>query len=151
MGAEQGRLRAVLDTNVVLSALLFRVGRLAWLRTAWQTRRFEPLADGETVRELVRVLAYPKFQLDQEEIEIMLSGYLPYVELIGQTRTRHSRKRLLSCRDRHDQMFVDLATNGKADVLVTGDRDLLVLAAQAPFDIESPADFRRRLEDELQT
>lgn len=55
--------RVVLDSNVVLSALLFSRGRLAWIRAAWQGGRFVPLASKPTVEELIRVLGYPKFRL----------------------------------------------------------------------------------------
>ncbi len=51
----------VLDTNLVLSALLFPQGRLAFLRHAWQETRFFPLASKTTAAELIRVLAYKDF------------------------------------------------------------------------------------------
>ncbi|MBN2497868.1 MAG: putative toxin-antitoxin system toxin component, PIN family [Deltaproteobacteria bacterium] len=135
-------MRAVLDTNVILSALLFTGGRLAWLRSAWETRRFVPLADAQVVRELLRVLAYPKFQLDPQEIQILLSGYLPYVHSVENPTPRAQ----VRCRDPKDQIFLDLAAGGEADVLVTGDRALLELDARVPFAIEKPASFRRRFE-----
>jgi len=48
----------------------------------------------------------------------------------------------LSCRDKNDQPFLDLAESGKADLSVTGDRDLLALAGQTRFFIETPARHR---------
>ena len=51
--------RVVLDTNVVLSALLFRGGAAAQVRQAWQRERLLPLASTATVQELVRVLGMP--------------------------------------------------------------------------------------------
>ena len=59
--------RVVLDTNTVLSALLFVNGRLVPLRTAWQSSEVTPLLCAQTVEELLRVLAYPKFKLTPEE------------------------------------------------------------------------------------
>ena len=56
-------MRAVLDSNVVLSALVFG-RRLFWLRRAWASGAVTPIACRETVTELLRVLAYPKFRLD---------------------------------------------------------------------------------------
>ena len=56
--------RVVLDTNAVLSALVFGKGPTAQLRSAWQRGDFVPLVSTATVQELVRVLAYPKFRLD---------------------------------------------------------------------------------------
>ncbi|MFP7864029.1 putative toxin-antitoxin system toxin component, PIN family [Pseudomonas aeruginosa] len=55
--------RVVLDTNIVLSALIFNAGRLAWIRHAWQQQQLQPLVCRETASELLRVLAYPKFKL----------------------------------------------------------------------------------------
>jgi hypothetical protein len=55
-------LRAVFDTNIVVSALVFG-GRLSWLRTAWAARSVVPVICRGTIFELVRVLAYPKFRL----------------------------------------------------------------------------------------
>ena len=55
--------RVVLDTNIVLSALLFAEGQVAWMRDAWQRGRIVPVVCHETVTELLRVLAYPKFKL----------------------------------------------------------------------------------------
>jgi hypothetical protein len=49
------------------------------------------------------------------------------------------------CRDASDQPFLDLAQSGKADLLVTGDDDLLILARQTAFLIEAPEDYRRRV------
>ena len=55
--------RFVLDTSVVVSALIFRRGRSAWLREAWRTERIVPLISFPTIAELTRVLAYEKFGL----------------------------------------------------------------------------------------
>src|SRR5947207_420118 len=64
--------RVVLDTNVVLSALLFGAGVAGRVRVGWQSGRFVPLASAATARELVRVLAYPKFRLTAAEQEDLL-------------------------------------------------------------------------------
>ncbi|MBD2149182.1 PIN domain-containing protein [Pseudanabaena sp. FACHB-1277] len=56
------RLRVVIDTNLVLSALVFG-GSTARLHLAWQSDRFVPLASKSTIMELIRGLAYPKFKL----------------------------------------------------------------------------------------
>ena len=74
--------RAVLDTNVVLSALVFRGGSAGRLRLAWQRGLVLPLASTATVQELIRVLAYPKFRLSQAEQDELLADYLPYAETV---------------------------------------------------------------------
>lgn len=122
-----GPLRVVLDTNVVLSALVFGGGAAARLRLAWQQRDFVPLASSATVRELVRVLEYPKFRLSAAEQEELLADYLPYTELV---HVPVPAPQVPECRDPLDLPFMHLAVAGKARLLVTGDRDLLVLAGQ---------------------
>lgn len=135
-------MRVVLDTNVVLSAMLFEKGRMAWLRELWMRGEISTLISTPCVQELLRVLAYPKFRLAADEIETLLGNYLPYAEVIDTTKTRTGS--LPVCRDLDDQKFLVLAHAGKADVLVTGDRALLSLAGQARFAIETPAQFQQR-------
>ena len=75
--------RTVLDTNVLLSALLFPTGMVRWLRDAWRSAAILPLASRDTVSELVRVLCYPKFRLTDGEREDLLADYLPFCESIS--------------------------------------------------------------------
>jgi len=128
--------RAVLDTNTVLSALLFVHGRLVPLRTAWQSGEVTPLLCAQTVEELLRVLAYPKFQLTPDEREELLADYLPYGEVVAPWRTKPA---VPKCRDRKDQIFLELAAVGAAQWLVTGDQDLLDVGGQVEFQIIAPA------------
>ena len=118
------RPRVVLDTNCLVSALLFAQGRLAWMRAGWQRGRFVPLVSRQTAEELVRVLAYPKFGLDGEQRETLLADFLPWAETV---QVGHASSRLPSLRDPDDRMFLALAAAGKADALVTGDADLLAV------------------------
>ncbi|MBA3772692.1 MAG: putative toxin-antitoxin system toxin component, PIN family [Ramlibacter sp.] len=117
--------RVVLDTNVVLSALVFGNGLAARVRTGWQSGRFVPLASAATARELVRVLAYPKFRLTPGEQEDLLADYIPWVRVV---RIPDPPPQVPACRDASDETFLHLAATGNADVLVSGDKDLLVLA-----------------------
>ena len=120
-------LRVVLDTNIVLSALVFGGGTAGRLRVAWQQGALLPLASTATVQELVRVLAYPKFRLSAQEQEELLADYLPYTQTV---RVPQPPPSVPSCRDPMDVPFMHLAVAGLADVLVSGDRDLLVLAGE---------------------
>ncbi|MGL4229780.1 MAG: putative toxin-antitoxin system toxin component, PIN family [Casimicrobium sp.] len=124
--------RVVLDTNIVLSALVFRGGVAARARSAWQAGVFTPLVSTATAQELVRVLAYPKFKLTAEDCEELLADYLPYTTTV---RIPDPPPRVPECRDAFDMMFLHLAVAGKAKVLVTGDQDLLALAGQTKFKI----------------
>ncbi len=132
--------RVVFDTTTVVSALLFANGRLTWLRQHWRESGCVPLISRATTAELTRVLGYPKFRLSQEDRRELLAEYLPYCEVVELTE-----RCVLICRDANDQPFLDLAQSGRADVLVSGDRDLLAMVGQTTFLIESPEDYRRRV------
>lgn len=118
--------RVVLDTNVVLSALVFARGPAARLRLAWQAGRLLPLVSTATARELVRVLAYPKLRLAEAEQQELLADYLPWAEVVA---VPEPPPRVPACRDAHGLPFLHLPAAGRADSLVTGDGDLLALAA----------------------
>lgn len=118
-------IRVVLDTNVVLSALVFGGGAAAQVRQAWQRGDFLPLVSRATAQELVRVLAYPKFSLSPAEQEELLADYLPYAETV---QIPQPPPKVPDCRDAMDLPFMHLAVVGKAQVLVSGDRDLLAVA-----------------------
>lgn len=117
--------RVVIDTNLVLSALVFAQGRLTPLRQAWQAQRIQPLVSRVTAAELIRVLAYPKFRLSPEEQRELLADYLPCCKTV---RIPEPPPKTPACRDPFDVPFLQLALAGKARALVTGDRDLLSLA-----------------------
>ena len=133
--------RVVLDTNVLVSALLFPRSSLSWLRTAWRSGDIVPLAGGEPTKELLRVLCYPKFRLTEEEREDVLADYLPWCETI----TAGAGVAVPDCRDPFDRPFLELALSGRADALVTGDGDLLALASVFPVSILTPAALKRLL------
>lgn len=119
--------RVVLDTNVVLSALVFRGGAAGLVRQAWQRGLIVPLVSAFTVQELVRVLAYPKFRLSKAEQEELLADFLPYAQTV---RMSQPPPVVPECRDAMDLPFLQLAVAGQAQVLVSGDRDLLAIAAE---------------------
>ena len=74
--------RAVLDTSVLVSALLFHAGLLSWLRGAWRSGRILPLVSRDTTTELIRVFTYPKFALSASEQRDLLDDYLPFCESV---------------------------------------------------------------------
>ncbi|MBI4183116.1 MAG: putative toxin-antitoxin system toxin component, PIN family [Proteobacteria bacterium] len=133
--------RVVLDTNVLLSALLFHAGSLSWLRHAWRSEAIRPLASRDTTAELIRVLSYPKFHLTADEREDLLGDYLPWCETVRAPK----RTKVPRCRDPFDRPFLELALAAKADALLTGDKDLLALAGMFAVPILAPAAFRDRI------
>jgi len=134
--------RVVIDTNVVVSTLVFQGDRFNWLRTAWRTGGVVPVVSRETVAELLRVLTYPKFQLDAQEVAELLSDYLPFAEIVhGQVAPERSDE-TMRVADPADQPFVDLAVRARVEVLVSGDAHVLALAGQAGLLVLAPAEFR---------
>jgi putative PIN family toxin of toxin-antitoxin system len=131
--------RVVFDTNVVVSALLF-TGRFSWLVGHWSGGNCIPLISRESAKELTRVLAYSKFNLTSDEQLEALGSYLPFCDVVEIILRCPA-----ICRDAKDQGLLDLAQCGKADLLVTGDGDLLAQVGQTQFTIEHPERYRSRI------
>lgn len=125
-------MRVVFDTNTVLSALVFRKGRLSWIREVWSQRQAIPLVSEVTEDEIRRVVNYPKFKLSNTEREILLNEYLPFCEHV---EIPDPPPAVPECRDPKDIPFLWLAMVGHAEYLVTGDQDLLALAEDFPVPI----------------
>ena len=129
-------IRAVLDTNVILSALLFG-GPIGNLVNAWQTGRFQLLLSRGLLEEILRVLAYPKFRLTESEIRgLVEEELLPFAETVIIRRQPAVR-----LRDPNDLAVVACALTGRARYLVTGDADLLSLEQIRNVKVTRPADF----------
>jgi len=79
MGPETAPLRAVFDTNIVVSALVFG-GVVARLRGAWASGKLTPVICQETVLELLEVMSYPKLKLSAPSRDALLQDYLPFGE-----------------------------------------------------------------------
>jgi uncharacterized protein len=127
MVAGQSIIKIVFDTNVVISATLFRSGVLSPLRAAWQTGKIVSIISKETSAELLRVLAYKKFKLAEADIARVLGLYLPHAQTHEIDHNSHKMRFVPICRDKRDQVFLELAQSSQADLLVTGDEDLLCL------------------------
>jgi len=133
----------VFDTTTVVSALVFANRRLSWLLRHWQEGGCTPLISSATAAELTRVLVYPKFRLSLKHRHELLAHYVPYCEIV-----EHVTRCPQVCRDEKDQPFLDLAQSGGAGLLVSGDNDLLALAGQTTFLIETPETYRLKIEEE---
>lgn len=131
-------MRVVFDTNTAVSALLFEQGRLSWLRSHWRRDDVIALVSRATVDELIRVLAYPKFNLNKAEVEALLADYLPCTEPVIVAPGLETPR----CEDADDQIFIDLCFSGQADVLVTGDRALREINLE--FEVQTPAEYRKK-------
>jgi putative PIN family toxin of toxin-antitoxin system len=133
--------RAVFDTNVVVSTLIFG-RRLVWLRRAWAAGAVTPIVCRETAAELLRVLAYPKFRLTTADRETLFAEYLPHAEVVALASPLPALQ--VASRDSDDDIFLHLAVVSRADLLVSGDDDLAALSGVYP--VVSPEALRELLQ-----
>ena len=140
MGQEKKKvIRVVLDTNVLVSALLFE-GPLTSLVEGWKQGRFIPIFSRETFQEFKAVLSYPKFKLSKEEIAALLEEILPFFEV---AEVQEEIRGI--CRDPEDDKFISCALAGSAEWIISGDLDLLALKKFGSLRILKPSDFLQRL------
>jgi putative PIN family toxin of toxin-antitoxin system len=127
--------KVVIDTNVLISALLFG-GVPGALVDLWKSGRIQPLYSGDMAEEYLRVLAYPKFSLSEEEIDFLFSQeVLPWFKIVTVTMNR-----TFVPADPSDDKFIRCAIAGKADVILSGDEHLLNLRP-SPVPVASPSQF----------
>ena len=138
----------MLDTNVVMDLYHFQAPALAPLMAAIATRKVICLADAQTLAELARVTGYKQFRLDATGQQRVFDAYRAHVTLLTDT-PESDLPPLPECRDPDDQMFLELARAGHADILISRDNLVLKLARArqrpCPFAILSPEGAMRRL------
>lgn len=135
--------RVVLDTNCLVPVLTFSHGKAGQLRAAWQRGDIIPLVCRESITELIRVLGYQKFKLDQEDIESLLADILPWTETVEMNTSSDA---IESLRDEDDAVFIRLAQATGATFLVSGDKHLLELRDTFPqLHIVSLAEFMEQI------
>ncbi len=133
-------IRAVLDTNTVVSALLF-TGTASRLVPLWQSRRITVLVSRQILEEYLRVLAYPRFRLSDQEIRALVEEQLlPFAATV-----RVRRRLVVVRRDPADDKFLECAVTGRVKYLVTGDRDLRELDPFRGVTILTVGEFLERM------
>lgn len=132
-------MRVVLDTNVWLSGLMLPASLPGQIVRAWRSSRLALVLSDALFEELSRALRYPKIRarlpLDDPELERWLAELRYLVEWADLTATPAVRVP----RDHRDDAILTTFIASRADVLVTGDRDLLDLVAR--FAILTPREF----------
>jgi len=143
MGKKQEKVkRVVLDTNVLVSALLFK-GALSRLVELWRKGKIIPVISRETFEELTTVLQYPKFSLSKDEIKSVVEHeILPYFEIIEVVKAVKG-----VCRDPEDDKFLSCAVSSSADYIVSGDKDLSDLKRYKSIKIVTASDFLKMFGD----
>ncbi|MCG2723103.1 MAG: putative toxin-antitoxin system toxin component, PIN family, partial [Thermodesulfovibrionales bacterium] len=109
MGEKKKIIRVVLDTNILVSSLIFR-GMVSKIVDLWETGKIIPVISRETFDEFTKVLSYPKFSLTEEEIKAIIDdNILPFFEVVDITETVDG-----VCRDTEDDKFISCAVSASA-------------------------------------
>ena len=128
--------RIVLDSNVILSAALFRQStpRQALDKASVSG---QILISNQILGELQDVFSRPKFDKysSKQVRNEFLNDFLTVVENVEIVQ------KIAACRDRKDDKFLELAVNGNANYIITGDQDLLVLHPFQNIAIISVSDY----------
>ena len=134
------KIRAVIDTNVIVSAILFG-GMPGKLISLWKSGRITPLATKDMIDEYLKVLAYPKFKLSENEISyIFYNEILPYFKIVVPKPGR-----AIIQEDPSDDKFIHCAQSGKASLIISGDQHLLNLKSYGKIKILTPSRFLNEL------
>lgn len=137
-------IRTVLDTNVLISGLITEHGPPRQIVDAWLDRRYILITSLYQVKEVNHVLSYPRIakriRLAAAEIEMILAALLTETEVVP----GHLQLPGVT-RDPKDDAIVACAQEGRADYLVSGDQDLLVLDEYEGIRVVTPRRFAERL------
>jgi uncharacterized protein len=134
-------MRIVVDTNVFISAALKEKSQPA-IAVHTVSKADLLLKSTTTERELFIALARPRLApLIPPRFGDWLHELLAAAELVTIT------ERITACRDPKDDKFLELAVNGHADLIVSGDADLLALDPFRGIPIVTPATFVRSMRD----
>ena len=135
--------RVVIDTNVLISATLLDDSVPARARNH-AVRYGQLIATEQTFAELTGKLLEPRFDryVSRAMRETFLKRLQPIIEIVPVIQV------VRACRDPRDDMFLEAAVNGRADVVVTGDKDLLALHPFAGIAIVTPSNYLAMVEPE---
>lgn len=130
------RVRVVLDTNVLVSGILFKDGSEAKILQLAEQGRISVFASLEILIEFVNVISRRKFQLTTQEVLAATEYLLSFVKIREPASTA-----TIPIRDPEDVKFLECARDARAHFLVTGDKDLLTIREFANTQILSPSKF----------
>ena len=132
-------MRAVIDTNILIRALIKPLGTVGPILEQLSAGRYVAIYSEALLTEWLAKLALPrirtKYHLDDAAIETTLALFAIRGELVKPTR------QIKACRDPNDDMLIEAALAGAAQYIVTGGEDLLVLKDFETIRIVPPRVF----------
>ncbi|HOG47858.1 MAG TPA: putative toxin-antitoxin system toxin component, PIN family [Anaerolineae bacterium] len=122
-------IRAVIDTNILIRALIKPQGSVGAVIAALRSHSFELVVSWPLLEELMATVARPRIQGKYGLTDQDISDFVTF--LILRSRLVEPARAISACRDSKDNMVLEAAVAGQAQFIVTGDEDLLV---QHPFE-----------------
>jgi len=137
--------RIVIDTNVLISAALFDESVPCRARNH-AVRHGKLIGTEETLREFAAKFLLAKFDafVSRAARESLLGRLQPLIEIVPVVQV------IKACRDPRDDKFLEAAVNGRADTIISGDKDLLAMHPFREIAILSPGDYLSRLAEGAQ-
>jgi putative PIN family toxin of toxin-antitoxin system len=128
-------IRLVIDTNLWISFIISK--KLMWLDTLLYENKARILFSKELIEEINETIKKPKLKkyFKGNAIEEMLIAFDTYIDLIEVT------SKINICRDPNDNFLLALSKDGKANYLITGDKDLLEIQQYEKTTILKISDF----------
>ena len=128
--------RLVIDTNVFISGLISANGAPATILNAIRRRKAVHLVSDPIVEEYLRVLDYPRIRKFKNVTDAFISDIAAY--LLYQTERVELVSRIKLSPDPDDDVFLETAVDGKATLIISGDKtDLLSIWAVQGISIVS--------------
>ncbi len=131
-------IRAVLDTNIIISSLFWKGNPYEVVRRG-VLGEFQPVMSAAILDEITDKLRN-KFRFPEEGIQELIDVLLTYCHMVDPT------SKFDVVRDKKDNKIIECAFDGKADCVVTGDPDLLELKEFKGILIVTAKDFLGRID-----
>jgi putative PIN family toxin of toxin-antitoxin system len=136
-------MRAVIDTGVLVSALIKPGGATGEVLYALRDGRLTMIYSTDTLVEIIDVLGRPPFRAKYHILPEDITALVNLIRLRGELVS--PQKKISACRDPKDNKFLEAALAGEADCIVSGDADLLALTPFEDIPILRPAEILAKL------
>ena len=137
-------MRAVIDTNILIRALIRPSGTVGPIIRRVRAGEYTPVYSQATIDEFARKLALPRIRIKYALSEQVIDDVLALMALRGEFVIPSRRVHI--CRDPNDNMFIEAALAGDASAVVTGDEDLLTLKKFEAVRFVTPRTFLKLLD-----
>ena len=123
------------DTNVLVSGSIVPHGNPAFILDSWRNEKVQIITSLEILAEFQRVML-EKFNAPQNEVEVLNAFFIWKGKVVEPKQKFNVIKE-----DPSDNKFLEVAIEGKADYIVSGDKDLLRIKNFMRIQIISPAEM----------